>query len=95
MRAQSGGEGRRGPTDRLGRTGRQTPVSEESPIFDNVTAELDEAIARANRFGLKAAQARTIAGEVKAAVSRWRSIGTHAGIPASAVTAWADALALQ
>lgn len=80
------------PAPMIDRThGRQTPVSEESPVFHEVAAELDEAIARADRFGINAAAARAITSDVEAALTRWRTIGTHAGIPASALAAYADA----
>lgn len=71
--------------------GRQTPVSEDSPIGLGAAAEIEEAVARADRFGLRPAAARAIVGEVRAAIGRWRSIAARAGIADAALKAYADA----
>jgi serine/threonine-protein kinase HipA len=71
--------------------GRQTPVSEDSPIGLGAAAEIEEAVARADRFGLRPAAARAIVGEVRAAIGRWRSIAVRAGIADAALKAYADA----
>ena len=70
--------------------GRQTPVSEDSPIGLGTAAEIDEAVARADRFGLRPAAARAIVGEVQAAIGRWRSIAARAGMANAALGAYAD-----
>jgi serine/threonine-protein kinase HipA len=70
--------------------GRQTPVSEDSPIGLGAAAEIEEAVARADRFGLRLAAARAIVGEVQAAIRRWRSIAVRGGIADAALGAYAD-----
>jgi len=70
--------------------GRQTPVSEYSPIGSGTAAEMEEAVARSDRFGLRLAAARAIVGEVQAAIGRWRSIAVHAGIADAALAAYSD-----
>jgi serine/threonine-protein kinase HipA len=80
------------PTPMINRAhGRQTPVSGDSPIGLGVQAEIEEAVARADRFGLRLAAARTIVAEVQAAIGRWRSIGARAGIAEKALAAYAEA----
>ena len=71
--------------------GRETPVSEDSPDDHEIAAELDNALGRANRFGLNLPTARTVVAEVRAAMAQWRSIGKRAGISDSAISAYADA----
>jgi serine/threonine-protein kinase HipA len=70
--------------------GRQTPVGENSPIGLGTAAEIEEAVAQADRFGLRLVAARAIVGEVQAAIGRWRSIAVHAGIADAALGAYAD-----
>jgi serine/threonine-protein kinase HipA len=71
--------------------GRQTPVGEDSPIGLGAAAEIEEAVARADRFGLRLAAARAIVGEVRAAIGRWRSIAARSGIADAALKAYAEA----
>jgi hypothetical protein len=50
------------------------------------------AVARADRFGLRLAAARTIVAEVQAAIGRWRWINARAGIAEKVLAVHADAL---
>ena len=52
--------------------------------------EIEEAVAGADRFGLRLAAARAIVGDVQAAIGRWRSIAVRAGIADAALGAFAD-----
>lgn len=80
------------PTPPMDRAhGRQTPVSEDSPFADETAAEVDEAIARADRFGLRPAAARRILAEVREAIAAWRAIGARLGIGRAALAAHAEA----
>lgn len=72
---------------------RQTPVSEDSPPLSGAADEVEEALARAGRFGLRPAAARTILAEVKAALAGWRAIGARLGIGPTTLAAYADAFA--
>jgi hypothetical protein len=65
-------------------------VGENSPIGLGTAAEIEEAVAQADRFGLRLVAARAIVGEVQAAIGRWRSIAVHAGIADAALGAYAD-----
>lgn len=71
--------------------GRETPVSEDSTGDHEIAAELDNALAQTNRFGLDLSAARAVVAEVRAAMARWRSIGKRAGVSDSVITAYADA----
>ena len=69
----------------------KTPVSEDSHLLDDPVAAIDEAVRHAARFGLETKAARRICDEVRQAVSQWRSLGKRLGIPASTLSAYADA----
>ncbi|MBM3953177.1 MAG: hypothetical protein FJ309_00910 [Planctomycetes bacterium] len=69
----------------------KTPVSEDSRLLDDPAAAIDDAVRHAARFGLETKDSRRICDEVRQAVSRWRSIGKRLGIPASTLSAYADA----
>lgn len=75
--------------DRAG--GRQTPVSEDSSLGAGASLELEEAVSRCDRFGLRPTAARGIVDELKAAIARWRTIGARSGITAAALRSYADA----
>jgi serine/threonine-protein kinase HipA len=51
----------------------------------DATSSLDSALAVAPRFGLAAAAARAIAGEVGRSVARWRSVAARQGLAPRAI----------